>query len=98
MNVVVFASVRSGSSELRRQLMLKLQCRFAIQDSPKPVSYSDTSLRRNSSSSSSSLTFGRPALRSAVNSCIRGSFLVIKTSAISALSDSSESGRGDESE
>jgi len=65
-------------------------------DAPKPDSYSANSLLFNSSNSICSVNFALPALLSAASSAIRGSFLVMKTSSIKALSEGSDSGLGDE--
>lgn len=66
------------------------------ENAPKPDSYSANSLLFNSSNSICSVSFGLPALLSAASSAIRGSFLVMNTSSIKALSEGRESGLGDE--
>jgi hypothetical protein len=65
-------------------------------DAPKPDSYSANSLLFNSSNSICSVNFGLPALLSAASSAIRGSFLVMNTSSMRALSEGSERGLGDD--
>jgi hypothetical protein len=93
MNVVVFASVRSGTSVSCQRFSKREGCDG---DVPKPDSYSANSLLFSSSSSICSVNFARPALRSAASSAIRGSFLVINTSTIRALREGRDSGLGEE--